>query len=534
MKPRNLLEGVGAALLLFPYYLLFFHPYNHQLYHHGLPVTHLIGGLLVDLLACSIMVTGLLIAVRYIPRPAERFIEALFAGVMLWCIIDLAVQMLIDLHYIVDNQKYRDYLLRYSAIAIPILFGVLAHFLPRVILRAVHAVRLVVASFAFSALWVVPRLIHVALVRQPVEQASSAHLPAPKFGNADRRIVWILFDELSYDQTFDHRASSIQLPNFDRLRARGVSFSSVKPAGFYTDYIIPSLLLGNQIENFRSTIDGQLSYWDEYQHRWLAYDSSATLFGLAKRRGWTTGVDGWYNPYCRVFAPVLDNCYWVPDNVFPMQHYGASEEKSILANALTLPNRYWTVLSQPASSLPDEHIQAYRRSMAHSRALIDDTGLRFVFLHLPAPHPPGIYDRQHHVLRPGGNYLDNLVLADDTLSVLTKEIDASPAAARTILVVTSDHSWRVPLWRPLEDWTDEEERASSGKFDDRPVLLVHFPGQESSRAISTALPEMLEHDIIAGMLLGQIENPEELDAFLMRQDNTQSGKQTVSTLGSGH
>jgi len=31
------------------------------------------------------------------------------------------------------------------------------------------------------------------------------------------------------------------------------------------------------------------------------------------------------------------------------------------------------------------------------------------------PHPPGIYDREHHMLRSGGSYLDNLVLADDTL-----------------------------------------------------------------------------------------------------------------------
>jgi membrane-anchored protein YejM (alkaline phosphatase superfamily) len=120
------------------------------------------------------------------------------------------------------------------------------------------------------------------------------------------------------------------------------------------------------------------------------------------------------------------------------------------------------------------------------------------------------------MLRPSGNYLDNLVLADDTLGALMKEIDATPLASRTTVIISSDHSWRIPMWKPAEYWSTEEERASGGRFDNRPVLLIHFPGQKDGNEIKAALPEMIEHDIVAEVLRSRMGSPEDLSAFLTR------------------
>jgi membrane-anchored protein YejM (alkaline phosphatase superfamily) len=114
----------------------------------------------------------------------------------------------------------------------------------------------------------------------------------------------------------------------------------------------------------------------------------------------------------------------------------------------------------------------------------------------------------------GGTYLDNLVLADDTLGLLLQYIDATSSSNRTTVIISSDHSWRIPLWRHSEFWSAEEERASGGRFDDRPVLLIHFPGQNSGNDVNTSLPELLEHDIIADMLRGKLNNSQDLAAFL--------------------
>jgi len=118
------------------------------------------------------------------------------------------------------------------------------------------------------------------------------------------------------------------------------------------------------------------------------------------------------------------------------------------------------------------------------------------------------------MLRPGGTYLDNLVLSDDTLGTLLKEIDGSPSASRTTVIVSSDHSWRIPIWRTARDWSAEEEHVSGGRFDNRPVLMIHFPGQNSGDDLNSVQSELLEHDIIAGMLLGKMNNSGDLAAFM--------------------
>jgi len=513
MKLRIVLEGIGAALLLYPYYLPFFHPQNHDLYFHGLPVTNLVGGLLVDLLGSTIVVTSFLVAVRYLQPRARSVLKAIFAGIMLWSGVELAFQVLIDMLYPV---VYWGHIWERTAVVLPILLAALAFFVPHVSRPAVRATRVALAAFSLSALWIVPQLIHIALAQPHLQSAAPQSLATPAQGTANRRIVWILFDELSYDQTFDHREAGIRLANFDKLRAGSVSFSNLKPIGYETNRIIPSLFIGNSFKNFRSTVDGRLSYWDESQHRWMDYDSSATLFGLAQRNGWSTGADGWFNPYCGILAPYLNACYRDTGTFLPTEELGASEDKSIWVNAAAVPNQFLLAFTQAKATLTDEHIQTYWAVMAHTRALIENPRLRFVFLHLPVPHPPGIYDRHRHVVRSGGNYLDNLVLADDTLGTLIDEIDSAPSAGQTTVIVTSDHSWRIPLWTPAEGWSEEEQRVSGGRFDTRPVLLVHFPGEMSGQDVQTPMTEMIEHDVMAEMLSGGIHNREDLTAFVAR------------------
>lgn len=512
MNARTLLEGVGASLLLLEsYYLPFLSPHLTS-YHHRLPVTNLVGGLLVDMLGLSILAIAFLVSVQHLPQVLQRILKALFASFTLWRIVDVAIQLQTDLRI----TAYWSHARRSSGIAIFLLSGLLAYFLPRIAQPAVRAVCLVVAASALSAVWIIPQLLFVAAPRKPNYKSPLPQLSSAAHDRSNQRIIWILFDELSFQETFDHPAPGIQLPNFQRLRAGSVSFGNVKPVGFFTDRIIPSLLLGRRIDRIRSTMNGQLWYRDESQSRWLAYDPNATLFGLARQIGWNTGVDGWYNPYCGVLAPVLNVCSWEPKTP-PIELHGTSEDKSVLANAIALPMAFFTVQADHRKAEGEAQIEAYRNILAHTQALIEDNQVQFVFLHLPIPHPPGIYDRQRHLLRPGGTYLDNLVLADDTLGALMQEIDATQSASRTTVIVSSDHSWRIPIWRNADFWSTEEERASGGRFDDRPVLLIHFPGQNAGKEVNSALPELLEHEIIAGMLRGKINNSADLEAFIAQQ-----------------
>ena len=515
MKIRTAMEAAGTALLLLPSCFVLLDPSNLVIYHHGLPVTHLIWGYLIDLLGAFIVVLGLLIAIEYLAPLPRRMLNTLFAAFLLWRIIDLVVEGLGDVQI-----PFRSWwqVRMWVGLEICVLSIALAYFFPRITQPVARAITLITAAFALSAVWMVPQLIRLALVRQ--SDSPNPVLSDQMPGASHRRIVWILFDELSYNQTFDHPAVDVKLPNFDQMRARSFSFSKVIPAGYHTNNIIPSLLLGRRIAQIHSSIGGDLSYKEENQDRWVAFDANETVFAVAQQEGWSTGVDGWFNPYCHVLAAVLNACSWEPldDPIVADEVVGVSEKNSIWSNAVRpiLPRSLRASLEDPARESELDHIQEYDGIMSHTQALIDDERIRFVFLHLPIPHPPSIFDRQRHLVRPGGSYLDNLVLADDTLGVLMREIDATSAASETTVIVSSDHSWRTAIWRKKEGWSAEDDRTSGGQFDDRPVLMIHFPGQAFKEDVTAAVPELLEHDIVTDMLRGEIRDGEDFDAYLAR------------------
>jgi hypothetical protein len=522
VNARWLLEAAGAALLfLLPDFSPLVVPGNLAIYHHYLPITNLVGGLLLSLFGAFAAATALIVLCSRLPLPARRIVGTGLAGVVCWRAISVLYNLfgvwlenvglatgISGAVFFWEVARFWNKWAHLSAYGFILLFLLLAWFMPAVSRRAVRAVRLNLAAFAFCAVWIVPNLFEAGLVR-PVAEVPAQTRSQPQ-DSAQSRVIWVLFDELSYDLLFDHHPTGLPTPNFDHLRSQSVSFDNLQPVGFFTNRVVPSLLAGFRIKKIASTSDGRLRYRDERDHRLRLYDPQQTLFALAQAKGWNPAVAGWYIPYCRTFAPVLSQCSWATSfgADLPMERHGASESRSAFSNALVLPEAPFERVSRTA--LLEENTRDFLQVMDNAKRYILDGKARFVYIHLPVPHPPGFYNRRTHQLSLGGNYFDNLVLADDTLGLLRHKIDATPWAAQTTLIVSSDHSWRVPFWRNQSGWTAEEEKISKGRFDPRPVFLVHFPGEENSRDIGAAVPELIEHEIIAGMLTGEIRDLDDL------------------------
>ena len=152
----------------------------------------------------------------------------------------------------------------------------------------------------------------------------------------------------------------------------------------------------------------------------------------------------------------------------------------------------------------------YRNLLNAGEALIQDPDIRLTFIHMPVPHPPGLYRNPNVAGEKGFDYLGNLLLADRALAKFLASIATGPAAADTVVIVSSDHSWRVPLWRGTGGWTKAEERATDGGvFDQRPVLMVRFPGQNKPQQINRPLSEMIVHDLLLDLIAGRVRTPEE-------------------------
>jgi len=72
----------------------------------------------------------------------------------------------------------------------------------------------------------------------------------------DRRIVWIIFDELDYRLAFLDRPASIDLPELDRLRSEALFATHAREASESTLRSLPSLLLGIPVAGARPERDG--------------------------------------------------------------------------------------------------------------------------------------------------------------------------------------------------------------------------------------------------------------------------------------
>jgi hypothetical protein len=489
MNLKTFVQGFGAAILVL---ILRVWPqlssYHPVVYHSFLPMQSVIWGILVDLGVFTLLAALLF---RYLEKNEAGLRTALWAFVAAELasalVTALAAMRRAPIPYLSPDKVY---------IVILLAALVLRWLRPLDYRRAVHVFGALLVFAGCSMVWMIPELLYQGLRAQRIDARVPVTHPAlvsdRKAPGADGgRIVWLLFDELSYDQTFDHRFPGLAMPAFDKFRSESVVFSDLKPAGYYTDRVIPSFFLGTPVDNIRSTLDGEPQVKLAGSQSWQPFDAHATLFSDARRLGWTTGVVGWYNPYCRILAGTLNYCFW---RMGDGQSDGALPDHSVWQNAMAPLVELGRGLNHEPGFAQEKHVQDQAAIMPEAEALIRDQSIGFVFIHLPVPHPPGAYDRTHR--RAAGSYIDNLALADKSLGELLAALSGTATAEKATVIVCSDHSWRVPMWRSTAVWTKEDEAASHGRFDPRPVLMIHFPGQQTEQDVTRPYDEIRIHEMI--------------------------------------
>lgn len=474
------LEGCGAGILLMLRNIWsLITPSHPDFYHWRLPMNTVFGGAAIDLiLACLLCGAALWLLERF---DAE-------GHTVLWAVVAIILAIHVGGFATWIDGGFAT-LIKAVTLAF-IILGPLAWLWlrPWYGKRAVPVFRGSLVMMGFCIFWVLPELVYMAVNPEPHDVQKLVRT-VPPVRAPQRRIVWILFDELSQDQIFDHRQPGISLPQLDHFRSQSVMFSDVQPAGYKTEDVLPSLLWKKEIRDIRSNLRGDLSV--KTSDGWRRMPAEQTLFADAQREGWSTGVAGWYNAYCRTYAQSLDWCAWVGRFTIPGNY---SPQKSI----------WWNVgaplLGNESIYPAKNHAADYSDLARWAHELIEDEDIGFVFLHLPLPHPSGFYDRKMANFGVDGSYLDNLALTDLSLGQLMQWISHTSLAPKTTVILCSDHSWRVPMWDVQSGWTKEDQKASGGKFDPRPVLMVHFPGETTPYLVSKSFPALKEHDLIESLL----------------------------------
>jgi hypothetical protein len=356
------------------------------------------------------------------------------------------------------------------------------------------------AGFAIFGLVVAGQLVRAAVWR-PGPQAFAAPISTPPAGKP--RLVWILFDELSYRYTFEDRDPSLQLPNFDRLRNESTLYTHITPIAYRTTRAVPSLMLGREVTDVEYTQDNAYLIRTPDQPQWRRFDADASLIGMAKRNGLTTSIVGWYVAYCPIFAKVATECYWSNDDA---QDRGPTWLDATYAENVWFPLRIlveqflWPrrAVEDSAWLNAEGHIASVKDVSQHALDTLAHSQADILYLHLPTPHPPGFWNRRTGQYAAGGSYLDSLDYSDRLLGEMLDELEKQPRWAATTLIVQGDHSWRTAMWRPLPGWSPEDETAwKKDGWDPRPVLLIHTPGQRDAQTVTAPTSLMYVHDRVA-------------------------------------
>ena len=331
----------------------------------------------------------------------------------------------------------------------------------------------IVGTFAlFEAAWFAFKARHLN------DRTAFQTVSTPASIPAHRRVLWIILDELGYRELYEGRVPGLHLPAFDRFRGEYTVFSNVQPAGLETQIVLPALMTGRAVDYIKSSPEGGLRIHDS--RGWRPFDQHDTVFGDADALGYRSSVVGWFNPYCRILPSVLDSCFWTnrsaTEGFLSDRGVGPNVLHAITIFASRLPR--FLGLSRKTSSIEDrneveEHIQEFIELDRAGDVALSDSRNSFLFLHLPIPHPEGIWDRrtgQFAINR--SNYVDNLALADNYLAHVRNLLEASGQWDSTTVVIMGDHPWRTQMWKDSPSWNHDDQVASDGgKFDPRPAYF---------------------------------------------------------------
>jgi hypothetical protein len=336
------------------------------------------------------------------------------------------------------------------------------------------------------------------------------------------RFVWIVFDELDQELTFETRPDSVNLPELDRLRAEAIYGSHAYAPAQWTHLAMSSMLTGRAIEHWEWQPSSGLLITYKGARNAVPWTDVPNVLSEAHRLGLNVGVAGFHVPYCRIIPDSLGYCFWQPSTLIESQpplgssfserlgDYFSSRVSLFPLMIRLLGHRSPTAwLTEPSvnqrvrSGQVQDHVQLSERAIE----LAAEGRFQLILIHLSIPHPLGIYDRSIGRVsdKPESTYFDNLALVDVTLGQLRSAIGAS--WDDTAVLVTSDHPIRPYSWRHI----DSSIEALGAR--DRVPFLLKMPHQHSSLTVNSGFQTTVVHDLILDVLQQTIKSPDDVIAW---------------------
>ena len=381
---------------------------------------------------------------------------------------------------------------------------------PRVILVLLP---FVLVTFS-QAIWRLTRNVGVAYAAgQPAVTAPVPH-KAPA-----TRVVWIIFDELDQRMAFSERPASVELPQLDRLRSESLYAINAYPPAPLTYMSMPALITGRLVAKVNPVRADELMVKFDGEQNAVGWSRQPNVFSEARASGFNTGLAGWCHPYCEVIGGSLTRCDEVKEknneaitlkaSMFSQAEGLISTIPLIQQAAIPVIQRVQFVNQIVTTGERAKYTVRYKRVLESALKATVDPDLDLVFVHSPAPHPPGIYDRatDEFSLDSKNSYFDNLELVDRTIGELRRAMERAGVWDKTTLIISADHWWRAEMWSRGPFWTREDADLSGGKMDHRIPFIVKLAGQREQLTYTPGFNTVVTHDLVLALMRGEISGP---------------------------
>jgi hypothetical protein len=327
----------------------------------------------------------------------------------------------------------------------------------------------------------------------------SAHLPSlfpTPLPSVEPRVIWIIYDELDQRLAFSNRPKDTQLPELDRVCAESLQATNAFPPGTSTIISLPALTTGRYVISAKPVARDELNITYVDASAPVGWSTQPTVFSRARELGFNTALVGWYHPYTRLFASCLNYSVW-----YPYPPYQPDRSETVLRSMIT---QIWSLVSPLQQRWMQ--IDLYRKSQENSRDLVRDGHYGLVFLHLPGPHYPGIYDAAKGAFtltsfsRSRG-YFQNLQLTDITMGILRRDMEQAGQWDRSWVIISSDHWWR-------------DARGYDGQLDYRVPFILKAPGKNQPTIYGAPLNTVISKDLVLAILRKEISTIPEAVTWL--------------------
>lgn len=359
----------------------------------------------------------------------------------------------------------------------------------RVAVGAVYLLAPLVALTFVRAIWILAML-------DPTEAlaAEAPEVGTPVADTKGPRVVVIVMDALSRHHAIDARPEGFVLPELDRLRASAIDASQVTQIAPVTIISVPAMLTGLQVTESDPTADDELAL--TVNGRKQNWSTAPSLFHEAQQLGGVAIVVGWYHPYCRLFAE-LDGCSTFPTRTIGSRGRHTGFFRAMLDQQLALI---------PYVNLRIRQIEIVRAQREDALEAVTMGGRGLIFLHLVLPHTPWIWDDSTNDFTltnfDADGYYDNMRLMDRVLGELRAAMEGANDWDSTAVLLLSDHRMR---YRP--SYLNEPA-------DPRVPFILKLPGQTQGVAYDNPFSAMVTHDLVLGLLRGELRTPAQATAWL--------------------